>query len=94
MSEGEENPREMELAERVRPLVNEILERFNQENINPPEGGMVILALISRLLEALADHPEARRHFILNLIEVVNSYLIQEAGQPPSSCPVGSGGPE
>jgi hypothetical protein len=91
MSEATEPTPEMEMAERVRPLVNEILERFNRDNISPPEAGMVILALISRLLGALADHPEPRRHFILNLIEIVNSYLVQEAGEVPQSCP---GGPE
>ncbi|MDD2903569.1 MAG: hypothetical protein PHU44_14180 [Syntrophales bacterium] len=94
MSEGEEDTREMEMVERVRPLVNEILERFNQEDVTPSEAGMVILALISRLLEALEGHPEPRRQFILNLIEMVNSYLLKEAGEAPQSCPAGSGGPE
>lgn len=94
MSEGEENSREMEMVERVRPLVNEILERFNREDVTPQEAGMVILALISRLLEALEGHPEARRQFILNLIEMVNSYLLKEAGEAPQSCPAGSDGPE
>jgi len=91
MSESEETTRELELAERVRPVVNEILERFNQENITPPEAGMVVLALISRLLEVMEGHPEPRRHFVLNLINVINSYLVQEAGEAPQSCPGGSG---
>jgi hypothetical protein len=94
MSEAEKPTPEMEMTERVRPLVNEILERFNREDVTPPEAGMVILALISRLLEALEEHPEPRRFFILNLIEIVNSYLVQEAGEAPQSCPGGSGGPE
>ena len=94
MSEGEENSREMEMVERVRPLVNEILERFNQEDVTPSEAGMVILALVTRLLEALEGHPEPRRQFILNLIEIVNSYLLKEAGDAPQSCPGGSDGPE
>ncbi|MFZ5451029.1 MAG: hypothetical protein ACOZF2_04020 [Thermodesulfobacteriota bacterium] len=94
MSAGEEDTREMEMVERVRPLVNEILERFNQEDVTPSEAGMVILALISRLLEALEGHPEPRRQFILNLIEMVNSYLLRETGEAPQSCPAGSDGPE
>jgi len=94
MSEAEAPSRELELAARVRPLVNEILERFNQENITPPEAGMVVLALVSRLLEVMEGHPEPRRYFILNLINVINSYLVQEAGEAPQGCPGGSGSPE
>ena len=94
MSEREEPSRELELAERVRPMVNEILERFNQDNITPPEAGMVVLALISRLLEVMEEHPEPRRQFILNLINIVNSYLVQAAGEAPSSCPGGSCKPD
>ncbi|MEW6660670.1 MAG: hypothetical protein AB1424_18670 [Thermodesulfobacteriota bacterium] len=94
MNEQEGNPRDVELAERVRPLVNGILERFNQENITPPEAGMVVLALISRLLEVMEGHPEPRRLFILNLINIINSYLVQEAGESPQGCPAGSGGPD
>jgi hypothetical protein len=93
MSEQEPS-RETEIAERVRPLVNEILERFNQESISPPEAGMVILALISRLLAVLEDQPESRRYFILTLINVINNYLMEEAGEAPTSCPAGSGGPD
>jgi|GEM_PF-3900633 hypothetical protein len=94
MNERQEPPRDAEMAERVRPLVNGILERFNQENITPPEAGIVVLALVSRLLEVLEGHPEARRHFILNLINVINSYLVQEAGAAPQGCPAGSDGPD
>ncbi len=94
MSEAEAPSRELELAERVRPLVNEILERFNRENISPPEAGMVVLALVSRLLEVMEGHPEPRRYFVLNLINVINSYLVQEAGEAPQGCPGGSGSPE
>jgi len=53
------------LEENVRPLVNEFLERFNQENVSPSQAGMVILALIYRLMEVMHDAPEARRFFIL-----------------------------
>jgi len=94
MSEREELSRELEMAERVRPLVNEILDRFNQESITPPEAGMVILALISRLLETMEGQPEPRRYFILTLINVINRYLLHEAGEPSQSCPGGPGGPE
>ena len=71
-----------EMEARVRPLVNEILERFNQENISPSEAGMVILALIYRLLEVLHDAPEARRFFILALINLINNYLAEEMEMP------------
>ncbi|RJR47655.1 MAG: hypothetical protein C4567_00810 [Deltaproteobacteria bacterium] len=94
MSEPEGPTRELEMAEKVRPLVNEILEHFNRENITPPEAGMVVLALISRLLEAMEGEPEPRRYFVLTLINVINSYLLQEAGEAPQSCPAGSSGPE
>jgi hypothetical protein len=67
-----------ELEESVRPLVNEILERFNQENVSPSQAGMVILALIYRLLEVMQDAPEARRFFILTLINLINNYLGEE----------------
>jgi hypothetical protein len=67
-----------ELEESVRPLVNEILDRFNEENVSPSQAGMVTLALIYRLLEVLHDEPEARRFFILTLINLVNNYLAEE----------------
>ncbi len=92
MSERAAPSRELEIAEKVRPVVNEILERFNRENITPPEAGMVILALISRLLDVLEEHPAPRRDFILNLINIINSYLVREVGEAPTSCPAGSGG--
>jgi hypothetical protein len=94
MSAAAESSPTLELAERVRPLVNEILERFNREDITPPEAGMVVLALISRLLEVMEGTPEVRRHFVLNLINVINSYLVQAAGEAPQGCPGGSVGPE
>ena len=67
-----------EMEASVRPLVNEILERFNQEEVSPSQAGMVILALIYRLLEVLEDAPEARRFFILALINLINNYLAEE----------------
>jgi hypothetical protein len=67
-----------ELEESVRPLVNEILERFNQKDVSPSQAGMVILALIYRLLEVLEEAPEARRFFILALINLINNYLAEE----------------
>jgi hypothetical protein len=71
-----------ELGENVRPLVNEFLERFNQENVSPSQAGMVILALIYRLLEVLEETPEARRFFILALINLINNYLAEEMENP------------
>ncbi len=67
-----------EMAERIRPLVNEILELFNERQIAPAEAGMVVLSLTFRLLEVLKDAPEARRHFILTLINLINNYLADE----------------
>ena len=67
---------------RVRPLVNEILERFNQENVSPSQAGLVVLALIYRLMEVMHDAPEARRFFILALINLVNNYLAEEMENP------------
>jgi len=64
-----------ELEASIRPLVNEILDRFNEEAISPSQAGLIILALIYRLLEILEDAPEARRFFILTLINLINSYL-------------------
>ena len=67
-----------EMAERTRPLVNEILELFNERQISPAEAGMVVLSLTYRLLEVLKETPEARRHFILTLINLINNYLADE----------------
>ena len=71
-----------EMEARVRPLVNEILERFNQENVAPSQAGLVVLALIYRLMEVMRDAPEARRFFILALINLVNNYLAEEMENP------------
>ncbi len=67
-----------EMAERIRPLVNEILEMFNERQISPAEAGMVVMSLTYRLLEILKEAPEARRHFILTLINLINNYLADE----------------
>jgi hypothetical protein len=67
-----------EMAERIRPLVNEILEIFNARQISPAEAGMVVLSMTYRLLEVLKETPEARRHFILTLINLINNYLADE----------------
>jgi hypothetical protein len=67
-----------DMAERTRPLVNEILELFNERQISPAEAGMVVLSLTYRLLEVLKETPEARRHFILTLINLINNYLADE----------------
>ena len=64
-----------EMAERVRPLVNNILERFNQENITPQEAGFVVLALAHRLLTTLDGKPEEQRGFILQVVNLINNYL-------------------
>lgn len=76
-----EQSREFELAERVRPLVNEILARFNEENINPQEAGTVIIALMHRLLQNLDDNPEAQRLFTLSVVQLINQHLAGNLGQ-------------
>ena len=67
-----------EMAERLRPLVNEILEIFNERQVSPSEAGMVVLSLTYRLLEVLKEAPEARRHFVLTLINLINNFLAAE----------------
>jgi hypothetical protein len=67
-----------ELEASVRPLVNEILDRFNQEGVSPSQAGLVILSLIYRLMQVMHDAPEARRFFILTLINLINNYLAEE----------------
>jgi hypothetical protein len=71
-------PSDAELEASVRPLVNDILDRFNEDNVSPSQAGMVILGLVYRLLEVLQDAPEARRFFILALINLINNYLAEE----------------
>ena len=71
-----------EMEARVRPLVNEILERFNQEDVAPSQAGLVVLALIYRLMEVMHDAPEARRFFVLALINLINNYLAEEMDNP------------
>jgi len=73
------------MEENVRPLVNEILERFNQEGVSPSQAGLVILGLIYRLMEVMRDAPEARRFFVLNLINLINNYLAEEM-ESPGTC--------
>ena len=74
-----------EMEARVRPLVNEILERFNQEDVSPSQAGLIVLGLIYRLMEVMHDAPEARRFFILNLISLINNYLAEEM-ETPGTC--------
>lgn len=66
------------MAERLRPLVNDILEIFNQRQVSPAEAGMVVLSLTYRLLGVLHEAPEARRHFIVTLITLINNFLREE----------------
>ena len=79
-SESEFQPGESdaELAERLRPLVNDILETFNQRQVSPSDAGFVVLSLTYRLLQVLKEAPEARRHFISTLISLINNYLSEE----------------
>ncbi|MFZ5448828.1 MAG: hypothetical protein ACOZFS_09370 [Thermodesulfobacteriota bacterium] len=78
-----------ELEASVRPLVNEILDRFNEESLSPSQAGLVILALIYRLMEVMHDEPEGRRFFILTLINLVNNYLAEEM-ETPGQCAASS----
>jgi hypothetical protein len=88
MTENDSAPlaTDAELEESVRPLVNEFLERFNQEQISPSQAGMVILALIYRLMEIMADAPDARRFFILTLINLINNYLEEAMENQGEGC--------
>jgi hypothetical protein len=78
-----------EMEARVRPLVNEILERFNQEDVSPSQAGLVVMALIYRLMEVMHDAPEARRFFILALINLINNYLADEMENPGTCAAAG-----
>jgi hypothetical protein len=71
-----------EMEASVRPLVNEILDRFNEEGVSPSQAGLVILSLTYRLMQVLQDAPEARRFFILTLINLINNYLAEEMENP------------
>ncbi len=81
---ADENPElqppetDAEMAERLRPIVNEILELFNEREISPSDAGFVILSLTYRLLEVLKEAPEARRHFVGTLINLINNFLSEE----------------
>jgi hypothetical protein len=81
-----------EMEENVRPLVNEILDRFNHEGVAPSQAGLVILALIYRLMEVMHDAPEARRFFVLSLINLINNYLADEMGKPGECVATGKEG--
>ncbi len=74
-----------EMAHRLRPLINDILESFNRQNITPAEAGLVILGLVQRLLEVLEPAPEARRHFIQMLINVVNRAMAASGPGSPAA---------
>jgi hypothetical protein len=80
-----------EMEARVRPLVNEILERFNQEDVSPSQAGLVILGLIYRLMEVMREAPEARRFFVLTLINLINNYLAEEMENPGGCAATGKG---
>jgi hypothetical protein len=74
-----------EMEENVRPLVNEILERFNQDGVSPSQAGLIILGLIYRLMEVMRNAPEARRFFVLAMINLINNYLAEEM-ESPGTC--------
>jgi hypothetical protein len=67
-----------DLEASVRPLVNEILDRFNHQAVSPSQAGLVILSLTYRLMEVLKDDPEARRFFIMTLVNLINNYLAED----------------
>ncbi|MEJ5331050.1 MAG: hypothetical protein WHT07_12955 [Desulfobaccales bacterium] len=66
------------MAERLRPLVNEILARFNEEAITTEEAGMVILALTHRLMTVLKSNPDEQRAFIVRVVNFINRFLAGE----------------
>lgn len=65
-------------AERLRPLVNEILARFNEEGITTEEAGLVVLALTHRLMTVLEGHPDEQRAFIVRVVNFINRFLAGE----------------
>jgi hypothetical protein len=69
-----------DMEQRIVPLVNRIFEQFNQEQIAPSEAGMVVMAMVYRIMEVLNEAPEARRFFVLTLINVVNNFLADDMG--------------
>lgn len=71
---------EYELSERVRPLANEILARFNEENFGPQEVGAIILALMHRLMQVLENSPEHQRLFALSVVQLINQHLAGTVG--------------
>ena len=71
-----------EMEANIRPLVNDILDRFNADGLSPAQAGLVILALTYRLMEVMHDDPEARRFFILTLVNLINNYLAEDMNQP------------
>jgi len=76
-----------EMAGRIRPLVNEILKLFNERQVSPAEAGMVVMSLTYRLLGVLKEVPEARRHFLLTLINLINNFLAEEMqSNAPAKC--------
>lgn len=83
-NEFQEGESDTEMAQRIRPTVNEILEIFNERQISPAEVGMVVLSLTYRLLEVLKEAPEARRHFIGTLINLINNFLTKEMQSAPA----------
>ncbi|WP_449244456.1 hypothetical protein [Desulfobacca acetoxidans] len=76
MSENDVSPAVLELSERLRTIVNDILNMFNQHNISPSEAGTVVLALIHRLMGVLQENQEEQRAFVAAIIEVVNQHLL------------------
>jgi hypothetical protein len=85
-TEGFES-QEQELMEQVRPLVNEILERFNAEKVNPKQAGAVIMALLHRVLGVLKENPEIQRYFALSVLNLMNQHLEGALTQTDSPCP-------
>lgn len=83
-NEFQEGESDAEMTQRIRPTVNEILEIFNERQISPAEVGMVVLSLTYRLLEVLKEVPEARRHFIGTLINLINNFLAEEMQSAPT----------
>jgi hypothetical protein len=89
MDPNDSSAADLELSERLRPLVNEILGRFNEEKIGPKEAGTVIIALLHRLLEVLDDAPEAQRHIAIAVVQLINQHLEGTLKKSsPGSCPL------
>lgn len=83
MATDDSTSTDLELTEHILPVVNDILTRFNEENIGPREAGSIIIALLHRLLQVLDDSPDAQREIALAVVQLINQHLAGRLGDDP-----------